>query len=322
MFPSNLIGSLQQHPVFNISDNSYKKAIEFKPRDSDCFISTPPKTGTTLLQYITHLLRTVSASDINHDLLFKDATNFESIDQVVPWPMLAWDLGYDITDTDYEQRCQVSNQKYPVRLFKSHQRLLAMNPGAKYICAVRNPQSACVSMFQFLKGKDVPFVRKYNSASEWAFDKTWHENNGFGTSLWEYFNDYLSLLKDPNVLVVVYEDLAKDIRGHIPTLAKFLGLNVSEKHMDEIARLTSRTEMINNSKFEEVWMAQRLKAINRYKGHFNPGTFVTSGSDKSSLTTEAIQFLDDQWKTKIESIHGIKNYEELAKIIREEFQKR
>ena len=319
---SNLIGSLKQHPIFAISDDSYKKAIEFEPRDNDCFIATPPKTGTTLIQYITHLLRTVSAADINHDLLFRNATSFEAIDKVVPWPMLAWDLGYDITDTEYEQRCQVSNQKYPVRLFKSHQRLLAMNPGAKYICAVRNPQSACVSMFRFLTGKDLPFVRKYTSASEWAFDKTWHENNGFGASIWEYFNDYLSLVQDPNVLVVVYEDLAKDIRGHLPTLAKFLGLNVSEHHMNEIARLTSRSEMINNSKFEEVWMAQRLKSMNRYKGHFNPGTFVTSGSDKSSLTTEAIQFLDDQWKAKIESINGIRNYEELANIIREEFQKR
>mgnify|MGYP003301733601 CR=1 FL=1 len=68
--------------------------------------------------------------------------------------MMAWDLGYDITQKDYNQRCPVSNQAYPIRIFKSHQRLSSMNPGAKYIVTIRDPRSTLVSWWKFLKNND------------------------------------------------------------------------------------------------------------------------------------------------------------------------
>ena len=49
----------------------------------------------------------------------------------------------------------------------------------------------------------------------------------FGASLWEYFNEYLQHVKNPNVLVVVFEDLVKDIRGHLPVDQRKLGVYLS-----------------------------------------------------------------------------------------------
>ena len=327
MSSHQLIGSIKQHqPIpLRISDTAYEKAVAFKPRSTDCFVTTPPKTGTTLTQFIAHLLRAVSTSDIEQDELFKNANIFEDLNQFAPWAMMAWDLGYDITEIDYEQRCLVSNQTYPVRLFKSHQRLHAMNPGAKYISVIRNPKSTLVSWYNFLKGKDIPPLRKYTSPSEFAFDKRFFAKGmNFGASLWEYYNEYVACLRDPNVLIVVYEDLAKDTRRHLPVISRFLGLEVSDKHMDEITRLASRDEMLNNSKFDESWTDQQLKLMNRSKGQgqFKPVPTVTPGSDPSILSTEAIHFLDDQWSKIVEANTGIKNYEELADVVREEFHKR
>ena len=326
MSSKNVIGSKKQYQHFAFSDDSYEKAVAFKPKPTDCFVTTPPKTGTTLLQYICHLLRSSSSSNLNEDSLFRNASQFEDIYQVAPWAMMAWDLGYDITEKDYEQRCPVSKQVYPIRVFKSHQRLTAMNPGAKYIVTIRDPRTTLVSWWKFLKNNDPPPLRQYTSISEFALDKDFFaENMKFGVSLWEYFNEYLQHLKDPDVLVVVFEDLVKDIRGHLPTLSKFLGLNVSDSHLDAIAKLSSKEEMLTNiSKFDESWTYERLKALNRAKEPdcFTPSPRVTSGSDPSTLSKDTIQFLETRWKEVIETSTGISNYEELASIAREEFKKR
>ena len=327
-----LFGSKIQFQHGSFSDQAYQKSIEFQPRSNDCFVVTPPKTGTTLLQFMCHLLRSAhnSSQHITKqelEIWCKNSCNFEDLYQVAPWAMMAWDIGIDITDMNYEQHCPVSNQIYPMRIFKSHQRLAAMNPGAKYIVTVRDPRTVLVSWYNFLKNHEAPPVLKYASASEFAFDKEFFaEGMRFGASLWEYYTEYLTCLKDPNVLVVVYEDLAKDIRSHLPTLARFLGLNnVSKDHMNEIARLCSKENMMNNvSKFDESWTYQQLKNLKRCKfpDDFKPVPRVTSGSNPGVLNEETVKFLDDQWREKIETVTGIQSYPELAQKIREEYAKR
>ena len=82
--------------------------------------------------------------------------------------------------------------------------------------------------------------------------------------------------------------------------------------------------MKNISKFDESWTHERLKTLNRAKEPdcFQPSPRVTSGSDISTLSKETIQFLEDRWKEVIATSTGIRNYEELATIVREEFIKR
>ena len=323
-----LIGTKQQQNGMGFSDEAFKKALEFKPRPSDCFVITPPKTGTTLLQFACHLLRSAAtASNQEQEDLenwSKKACNFEDLYQVSPWAMMAWDIGVDITDENYEQKCPDSNQIYSIRVFKSHQRLAAINPGAKYIVTVRDPKSLLVSRYNFLKNKKAPFVLKYESVSEFAFDKgclTFPE----GGPLWEYYKEYLACMTYPNVLVVVFEDLIKDIRGHLPALSRFMGLDVSEEYMDKIANLCSKENMMNNvTKFDESWTSWKLKTMNRFKDpdNFLPSPRVTSGADPSKLDKKAMTFLDECWKENMGNVTGLQSYEELAQKIRKEYSRR
>ena len=56
----------------------------------------------------------------------------------------------------------------------------------------------------------MPNALKYDSASEFAFDKeAFAEGMLFGSTLWEYYTEYAACMKDSNVLIMVYEDLAK-----------------------------------------------------------------------------------------------------------------
>ena len=115
-----VIGSRKQIRNMFTSDEAYEKATTFKPKPSDCFVATPPKTGTTLLQFACHLLRSANDSheEQNLDEWSKMACNFEDIHQVSPMVMMAWDIGFDLTDKNYEQKCPDSNQAFSVRVFK------------------------------------------------------------------------------------------------------------------------------------------------------------------------------------------------------------
>ena len=329
-----LIGTKQQQNGMGFSDEAFKKALEFKPRPSDCFVITPPKTGTTLLQFACHLLRSAVESSNNQgqeDLEYwsKKACDFEDLYQVSPWAMMAWDIGVDITDKNYEQKCppdDTTNQIfYPVRVFKSHQRLAAINPGAKYIVTVRDPKSLLVSRYNFLKNKKVPFVLKYETVSEFAIFHQGCLTFPEGGSLWEYYRDYLTCMKYPNVLVVVFEDLIKDIRGHLPALSRFMGLDVSKEYLDKIATLCSKENMINNvTKFDESWTSWKLKAMKRFKDadNFHIAARVTSGAGSSILDQKAIAFLDECWKENMGNPTGFQSYQEFAQIIRKEYSTR
>lgn len=73
--------------------------------------------------------------------------DYEDIYQVSPWAQLAGDLGQDLNEPHIA--CP--------RLFKTHQRLSAINAGGKYLVTVRDPTkvliSWCVNLKEALQGR-------------------------------------------------------------------------------------------------------------------------------------------------------------------------
>merc|ERR1712046_441174 len=90
-----------------VSDKSKEIGASYVLRPTDVVILTFPKTGTTWLQQICEQLRT------GGDMKFDEITERQ------PWLEFAWDLGQDLD----------AEQVAAPRLFKSHQRPSAINPG-------------------------------------------------------------------------------------------------------------------------------------------------------------------------------------------------
>ena len=147
-----LVGQRPQHPHTSFSHAGVARAVAFVPRPSDVFLVTAPKTGTTLLQFLCHCLRVKERDPEAACLAFDD------IYQVAPWAQMAWDLGQSLDDG-------AQDALGGVRLFKTHQRISAINRGARYIAVIRRPAATAISWYNFLKEKDVPPLRKY-----WAED--------------------------------------------------------------------------------------------------------------------------------------------------------
>ena len=141
----------QDHSVQPYSAAGVEQALALAVRPTDIFVTTAPKTGTTwLTQVLSPASRCVRgflsavvvcvADQVLHQLRTGGDMEFDDIYQVVPWPPLCYDLGMD---------CNMDQKAFP-RVFKTHQRLSAVNPGGKYLCTVRDPVKTMISWWNFL----------------------------------------------------------------------------------------------------------------------------------------------------------------------------
>src|SRR5215208_7027095 len=96
---------------------------QFRCLPDDVFISTYPKSGTTLLQMIVHQLRGDGGMDIPH------------INAVVPW------LETEVTTENYGFLAALPSP----RVFKTHLHYELLPPGAKCIYSVRDVREVFVS---------------------------------------------------------------------------------------------------------------------------------------------------------------------------------
>merc|ERR1719343_805020 len=147
----------------HVSPQSKKNAENYQLRPTDIVILSFPKTGTTWTQTVCEQIRTHA----------EGYEGFGDITERQPWLEFAWDCGQNLDDEIYGfiprphkpiEGASATTTQRPVltpRIFKSHQLLSAINPGAKYLCIVRDPASTLQSWFDFQKAKGRPDYIKY-----------------------------------------------------------------------------------------------------------------------------------------------------------------
>jgi hypothetical protein len=187
----------------------------FPTRKDDVFVVTYPKCGTTWMTQICHALRTRGSMD------------FEEIQQVVPWDILAHDCGQDL---------KVDHVTSP-RVFKSHESFQDIAKGGRYIYVARNPQDAFYSFYKFLPAYTglAPDDIDEQTFADAIFAGTSHSGQ-----IWDHMLGWWEQRAAPNVLWVFFEDLATDLRGQVERVAKFMGLEASDKELiDAAVRVSS-----------------------------------------------------------------------------------
>lgn len=313
-----------------MSRESVRRAVEeFRTRPTDVIVATFPKTGTTLVTWICHLLRTDA-------LPFEDerAIDFETLYEVVPWPTLSWDIGYDPN---------VQGSEFYPRVFKSHLRMASVYPGCKYVVTIRDPAKTGLSFYNFCIAKKIPFVVDTENENKPRMDlsaflvgthfvkgipKT--PTSDLRPSIWDFYAEYHALMECPSVLILVYEDFLKEEetkRNQIRRLGRFLGITSGDERareddlVDRTAALSTKEYMAKHvSKFDEPY--ERAKELNRAAdiSQLAPGAKVATKAHKQTLDDRARAFLEDGWKQSMEPL-GYKNYEEFAVAVRERNQR-
>ncbi len=215
---------------------------EFTVRDDDVFITTYPRSGTTWMQQIVHLL---TCRGIQGD---------EHLEVVIP----------------YLERAAAFNGLAPFeqiktrRFFKTHLpftfQLYRRNPAAKFIYVARNPKDCAVSLYYFM-GNNYRI----------AYQGTWEDfvtlfiSGGLIYGKWsEHVSQWWRQSRtSTNILFLKYEDLHRDPAGIAAKVACFLGVDMGPELLTAILPMTTFDQMAQSPKTNLSWAAWRADADSR-----------------------------------------------------------
>ena len=186
--------------------NFLRGRMEFEVRPTDVFISSYPRSGTTLTQWILYLLTHEEQPEPAH------------LTQVSPWFERSLAIG-EVSASDFG--------RFPSpRVFKSHLPRQWLPDGARYIYVERDGLDVLVSYFHF--------YRAYL-----GFEGTLDDFHGrfmdgrvqYG-SWFEHVAGWHERASDPDVLIVRYEDLLNERKAEIERIVEFLGWDRSDRSTD------------------------------------------------------------------------------------------
>lgn len=209
----------------------------FELRAGDIIISTPPKCGTTWTQMIMALL------------VLGEPTLPKPLSELSPW--------LDMQDRPRKEVVADLEAQTHRRFIKTHTPLdgLPHDPDVTYICVGRDPRDVALSMDNHMDNLDIPaFLAAREAAAAvdgieldppiepparfddprerfWAWVDDERLPTQVGSSLLRTLRHIETFMHAPDTVDVVllrYEDLARDLPGEMRRLATRLGLHVDE----------------------------------------------------------------------------------------------
>ena len=190
--------------------------MKFGQRDSDIYIVSYPKSGTTLTQMILYQLTTDGSMDFDH------------IYDVSPWIRNASFMKQDVHDLPSP------------RIIKSHDLIKGFDKDMKgrILHVYRNGMDVAVSLYHQNLNYNNPnldfdkFIQEFTEQEGWAkFNKVWFQNK-----------------KKLPVLHIKYEDLLADKKREIERIIRFCDLKPSNIQLQRALEMSEFEEM---KKYEE-----------------------------------------------------------------------
>lgn len=282
--PTSLAEMRERFQRFRTPEGT-KRALAFKPRPSDVFVATYPKSGTTWMQQIVHGLRTGGSMA------------FDEITEVVPWIEMGFDMGIDI------EAEQFANP----RAFKSHMNWEDLPKGGRNIYVIRDPKDVVVSFYNFMIGW-------YLEPGSVSFETFVNDQFCVGSRsgrYWEHVLSWWPTRGRDDCLLVAYEDLKETPRAQVMRVAEFIGLDASDETIDIATRQSGFDFMkAHEHQFDDHLVAQTRDEI----CGIPPGgasSKLGSGGVRPQLTSELDARLDEIWAETIGSELGFADYSAL-----------
>ncbi len=225
----------------------------FKPRDDDIFVVTYPRSGTTWLQYILHLM----LSDAP-----EEAPCFNHLCEVSPWFERNLSLGYR-TAADFD------TFESP-RIFKSHLPPTWLPVGGRVIHCTRHLPDVIASYF-----------RLYRSHLGYTADIERFRADLFAGKLQygrpdDFLTSWQTQTRHPTVLPLRYESLQTDFIGTLRSVASFLGVSLTDERAAQIQEKASFAAMkAAEEKFDPITEDLLLSGKTR-------GAFLRQGQSTAS----------------------------------------
>lgn len=196
---------------------------DFAFRDDDVIVATYAKSGTTWTQQIVGQLVFDGAEDV-------------PIHEISPW------LDLRVMPPDTRDRLAAQTHR---RIIKTHLPLdaLTFSPRAKYIYIARDGRDVLWSMYNHHSNGNALFYKLLNETPGRVgppldppdpdirrYFRRWLEEDGYPFwSFWENIATWWQARQVPNILLVHFADLKRDLEGEMRRIAEFLGCAVGEE---------------------------------------------------------------------------------------------
>jgi Sulfotransferase domain len=199
----------------------------YMPGGQDVFVMTYAKSGTNWMMQIVYQL-------IHHG-----KGEFDHIHNVVPWPdagMISPLMKDYAIPLDQATHWQTAPERR--RIIKTHfnWELLPYSEEARYISVIRDPKDVFVSAYFFIKdggmGPAMPSVDtmyRLFLAGKFILGGSWPENAA----------GYWAQRHRPNVLIVSFASMKRDLEGTVRRVAGFLDIQICDAIIREVCEKSS-----------------------------------------------------------------------------------
>jgi hypothetical protein len=268
----------------------------YVPGKQDVFVATYAKSGTNWMMQIAH------------QLIWHGAGEFEHIHSVIPWPdtqaMPGFMQRYAIPLTDARDWETSPEGK---RVIKTHfdWELLPYSEDARYIMVLRDPKDVFVSSYFFVKdgvlGSAMPSV------------DTWYKlfmSDGFliGGSWASNTAGYWAQRHRPNVLIVSFKSMKRDLKGTVRNVARFLDIEAPE---ELIGAVTEQSSFAYMKKIDHKFRMGKIIPWRAEGAMMRKGT---QGGSSELLTRERQREMDAYFRAELKRLGSDFPYEEFCDV--------
>lgn len=188
--------------------------LSFQPRSDDVYVVTYPRSGTTWVQFILHLLRSSDAP-----------LDFVHLSQVSPWWERSLALG--------SRRAKDFEDAPAPRVFKSHLPRRWLPACGRYVYIVRDGLDVAVS-YHHLYRSHLGYQGNFSDFFELFLNGRVQYGSWF-----KHVEGWRRFEHDPQVLWLEYESMRGDLGGAIQDLSRFLGWPLTPRRAEEVLELAS-----------------------------------------------------------------------------------
>ncbi|XP_017122706.1 sulfotransferase 1 family member D1-like [Drosophila elegans] len=260
----------------------------FETRESDVFVVTFMKSGTTWMQELAWLL----LNDLDYERAKSSYLFHRS-------PFLEYSAFNPVVAIDSVAMCnQIQDNS---RLIKSHlpAQLLPREiwkHGRKIIYVARNPKDVVVSSYHQMKGMHFSEGSLDDFVDYFIADKIMY------TSYWAHIIDFYKMRNEENVFFVTYEDMSRDLQDVVKRLSRFL--NCKDLSNSEMIKLLNHLSFknIKESKFGNP--TGFIKTLRKTTDDFEFMRRGIVGSYKDELNLEHKDKID-KWTMSVLEEHGL-----------------
>ncbi len=246
--------------------------MDFEERDSDIYIATYLKSGTTWMQVILY------------NMLHEVDMNFNHIYDVSPW----------VKNEALRLRTPKRINELPSpRILKTHDRydFFDKSVKGKYICVLRDGKDVAASLFYHnrnYRDPDLTFTKN--------FDKNFVDDS-FKMNWFSHVRDWIINKENLDVHYVTYHEMKSDFEGTLKNIAQFLGIELTDERIQQIKENTSFENMKKHEdKFGAIPSKQSRLVFDQFirKGE--------SGEGKEQMSEEQLKLFNAKYNIMIKPL--------------------